>query len=76
MFEGSHANTFDKLRKNQKKYGPPTSFGHDVPESGRGVPSFIEDFYSVETPWFTLMGKGTSFSGNVHLGCGACWPHC
>ena len=38
VFEGSHTNTFDKLRANQKRHDHPNRLGHDVPEPGRGVP--------------------------------------
>ncbi len=55
VFEGSETNTFDKLRVNQKQYGLNIPFGHDVPVPGERHPSFMEDYVSGGTPWFTVI---------------------
>lgn len=66
--EGSHANTFDKLRENQKKYDLPIPFGHDVPEPGRSAPSFMEDYHSGGRPWFTVIdAQGHVGFADFHL---------
>jgi hypothetical protein len=61
VFEGSEINTFDKLRVNQEQYGLNLPFGHDVPASGERHPSFMEDYRSGGTPWFTVIDP----AGNV-----------
>jgi hypothetical protein len=55
VFEGEAENTFDKLRINQERYGLPIPFGHDVPLDGDRHPSFMEDYRSAGTPWFTVI---------------------
>lgn len=61
VFEGADANTFDKLRVNQLQYGLKVPFGHDVPQAGERHPSFMEDYRSGGTPWFTVIDP----EGNV-----------
>ena len=61
VFEGSEVNTFDKLRVNQEQYGLKIPFGHDVPAVGERHPSFMEDYVSGGTPWFTVIDP----QGNV-----------
>ncbi|WP_208753128.1 hypothetical protein [Bradyrhizobium genosp. SA-3] len=43
VFEGSEANTFDRLRENQRRYGLHVPFGHAVADSASGdaVPTII-----------------------------------
>lgn len=68
VFEGSEANTFDKLRLNQEKYELPIPFGHDMPEAGRRVPTFMEDYHSGGTPWFTIIDEhGRIVFADFHL---------
>jgi thiol-disulfide isomerase/thioredoxin len=55
VFEGSEVNTFDKLRVNQEQYSLKIPFGHDVPVHGERHPSFMEDYVSGGTPWFTAI---------------------
>lgn len=55
VFEGSEINTFDKLRVNQEQYGLNIPFGHDLPQEGDHYPSFMEDYRSGGTPWFTVI---------------------
>lgn len=61
VFEGGEINTFDKLRVNQEQYGLKMPFGHDVPLGGEQHPSFMEDYRSGGTPWFTVIDP----EGNV-----------
>lgn len=58
VFEGAHENTFDKLRVNQLKYGLPVAFGHDEPPAGATLPTFMEDYHTRGTPWFSVMNTG------------------
>ena len=68
VFEGSHANTFDRLRENLKKYELPIPFGDDVPELGRDEPSFMENCHSGGTPWFTIIdAQGILVFADFHL---------
>lgn len=61
VFEGPEVNTFDKLRVNQEQYSLKIPFGHDLPAEGERHPSFMEDYVSGGTPWFTVIDP----QGNV-----------
>ncbi|WP_339853783.1 TlpA family protein disulfide reductase [Roseovarius nubinhibens] len=55
VFEGAQENTADKLRLNQERYGLHMPFGHDLPPAGERYPTFMEDYRSGGTPWFTMI---------------------
>ncbi|MBL8566382.1 MAG: hypothetical protein JNM89_11760 [Hyphomicrobiaceae bacterium] len=55
VFEGSEVNTFDKLRVNQEQYNLKVPFGHDTPCAGEPYPTFMSDYRSGGTPWFTVI---------------------
>lgn len=55
VFEGAETNTFDKLRVNQVQYGLRMPFGQDVPLPGERYPTFMEDYRTAGTPWFTVI---------------------
>ncbi|WP_226782768.1 peroxiredoxin family protein [Oceaniglobus trochenteri] len=55
VFEGAEFNTPDKLRLNQEQYGLKIPFGHDLPQKGDRHPSFMEDYRTGGTPWFTVI---------------------
>lgn len=55
VFEGEAYNTFDKLAANQAAYNLPIPFGHDPLPEGERHPSFMEDYRSAGTPWFTVI---------------------
>lgn len=55
VFEGAEVNTSDKLRVNQQRYNLPIPFGHDLPPAGQRYPTFMEDYRSGGTPWFTII---------------------
>ncbi|AOB32793.1 thiol-disulfide isomerase [Bordetella sp. H567] len=68
VFEGELENTFDKLRSNQIKYDLPILFGHDVPEVGQRLPSFMTDYQTGGTPWFTIIdAEGQIVFSDFHL---------
>ena len=51
----------DILRINQEQYGLKMPFGHDTPPAGERYPTFMEDYRSGGTPWFTVIDP----EGNV-----------
>ena len=55
VFEGAETNTFDKLSVNQEQYALNIPFGHDVPQGGERYPSFMADYRTAGTPWFTVI---------------------
>lgn len=58
VFEGSEVNTFDRLRKNQQRYGLRIPFGHAVadPVSVDALPAIMKAYRSGGTPWFVVIG--------------------
>lgn len=58
VFEGVERNTFEKLRVNQEKYALRIPFGHDLPADGERHPTFMEDYRTAGTPWFTIIDPG------------------
>lgn len=54
VFEGSQANTYDKILETQKKYELKIPFGHDP---GNGRSTIMEDFQTGGTPWFIVIDK-------------------
>lgn len=68
VFEGKHENTFEQLRVNQIEYELPLPFGHDEPTTGARLPSFMEDFRTQGTPWFTVIDPdGRVVFSDFHL---------
>lgn len=58
VFEGTHTNTFKKLRKTQKKYKLEIPFGHDDGRQvGSNMSAFMEDYKSEGTPWVIVIDK-------------------
>ncbi len=55
VFEGFEENTFDKLHLTQRQYGLNLPFGHDIPETGQRVSTFMHDYHTGGTPWFTVI---------------------
>jgi thiol-disulfide isomerase/thioredoxin len=58
VFEGEEVNTVDKLRVNQTTYGLPIPFGHDAPMAQGRLPTFMQDYRTGGTPWFTVIDAG------------------
>ena len=58
VFEGAHENTFERLRPNQLEYELPVAFGHDEPPAGSTLPTFMQDYRTRGTPWFTVIDAG------------------
>ena len=55
VFEGADVNTSDKLRVNQEKYKLAVPFGQDTPPAGEDLPTFMHDYRTGGTPWFTII---------------------
>ena len=55
VFEGFEENTVDRLRPTQERYGLAIPFGHDVQPAGAGLSSFMLDYQTGGTPWFTVI---------------------
>jgi thiol-disulfide isomerase/thioredoxin len=60
-FDFAVIQTVFKLRINQEQYGLKMPFGHDTPPAGERYPTFMEDYRSGGTPWFTVIDP----EGNV-----------
>jgi thiol-disulfide isomerase/thioredoxin len=54
VFEGSHANTYEKISETQKKYDLKIPFGHDP---GKGRSTIMEDYGTGGTPWFIFIDQ-------------------
>ena len=68
VFEGADENTFEKLRTNQLKYELPVVFGHDPAPHGARLPTFMEDYRTRGTPWFTVINAdGHIVFSDFHL---------
>ncbi|MFZ1814068.1 MAG: TlpA family protein disulfide reductase [Rhizobiaceae bacterium] len=68
VFEGAETNTIDKLAINQRRYGLAIPFGHDIPPEGQPYPTFMEDYRSAGTPWFTVIDpQGTVVFADFHM---------
>ena len=68
VFEGAHENTFEKLRVNQLEYGLPVAFGHDEPPLGEPLPTFMGDYNTRGTPWFSVIdARGHIVFSDFHL---------
>ena len=68
VFEGAQENTFEKLRVNQLKYELPVPFGQDDPPDGGTLPTFMEDYSTRGTPWFSVIdAAGRIAFSDFHL---------
>ncbi len=58
VFEGAEANTFERLRETQLRYGLALPFGHDSPAASDGaatVPTVMQDYGTGGTPWYIVI---------------------
>ena len=57
VFEGFEANTFERLRETQLRYGLKLPFGHDHPAGnpGTAIPTLMQDYGTGGTPWFIVI---------------------
>ncbi len=57
VFEGHHANTYEKMLETQKQYGIKIPFGHDAGNDGKSKSNIMTDYKTGGTPWFILIDK-------------------
>jgi hypothetical protein len=58
VFEGAHANTFERMTKIQDDYGLKIPFGHDTGDaSTRNISSTMHNYKTGGTPWFILIDE-------------------
>jgi len=69
VFEGRHANTFEKLKEIQKEYSICIPFGHDEgDESRENISSTMRNYRTGGTPWFILIDQNNKVIFNdFHL---------
>jgi len=68
VFEGHHANTYEKILETQKKYGLKISFGHDAGDDGKSRSNIMTNYQTGGTPWFILIDKkGNIVFADFHL---------
>lgn len=57
VFEGHHANTYDKMIETQKKYQLEIPFGHDAGDDGKSKSNIMNNYQTGGTPWFIFIDK-------------------
>jgi thiol-disulfide isomerase/thioredoxin len=68
VFEGAHANTYERLLEIQKQYGLEIPFGHNTPVEGQRLPSVMQQYQTGGTPWFIFIDQeGQVVFNDFHL---------
>jgi len=69
VFEGSHANTYERMLEIQKEYKLEIPFGHDVGDaSTRNRSSTLSRYRTGGTPWFIFIDEsGKVVYNNFHI---------
>ena len=68
VFEGAHANTYQRLLEIQEEYALDIPFGHNTPEEGERLPSTMKGYKTGGTPWFILIDQnGKVIFNDFHL---------
>lgn len=57
VFEGQHANTYEKMVETQKQYKLKIPFGHDAGDDGKSRSNIMTNYQTGGTPWFILIDK-------------------
>lgn len=57
VFEGHHANTYEKMVETQKKYELKIPFGHDAGNDGKSRSNMMTNYKTGGTPWFILIDQ-------------------
>ena len=60
VFEGHHANTYEKMLETQKKYDLKIPFGHDAGDDGKSRSNIMTNYGTGGTPWFILIDKNNN----------------
>ena len=69
VFEGAHANTFERMQEIQKEYGLAIPFGHDTGDATTKQRSgTMMDYRTGGTPWFIILDENNKVVFNdYHL---------
>jgi len=69
VFEGSHANTYERVKEIQKQYDLSIPFGHDVGSNKTGhISSIMYNYRTGGTPWFIFIDQNNQVIFNdYHL---------
>jgi thiol-disulfide isomerase/thioredoxin len=57
VFEGHHANTYEKMVETQKQYELKIPFGHDAGDDGKSQSNIMKNYQTGGTPWFIFIDK-------------------
>jgi len=57
VFEGHHANTYEKMVETQKQYDLKIPFGHDAGDDGKSRSNIMTKYKTGGTPWFILIDQ-------------------
>lgn len=57
VFEGYHANTYEKTLETQKKYRLQIPFGYDAGVDGKSQSNIMSNYKTGGTPWFIFIDK-------------------
>jgi len=57
VFEGHHANTYEKMVETQKQYNLQIPFGHDAGDDGKSQSNIMKNYKTGGTPWFLFIDK-------------------
>mgnify|MGYP000359675811 FL=1 len=57
VFEGHHANTYEKMVETQKQYDLKIPFGHDAGDDGKSKSNIMANYQTGGTPWFILIDQ-------------------
>ncbi|WP_323787046.1 peroxiredoxin family protein [Psychroserpens sp.] len=57
VFEGHHANTYQKMVDTQKQYQLQIPFGHDAGHDGKSRSIIMDKYQTGGTPWFLFIDK-------------------
>lgn len=68
VFEGHHANTYEKIVETQKQYGLKIPFGHDAGDDGKSQSNIMTNYRTGGTPWFIFIDQNDNVVfGDFHL---------
>jgi thiol-disulfide isomerase/thioredoxin len=68
VFEGHHANTYEKMVETQKQYDLKIPFGHDAGADGKSRSNIMANYKTGGTPWFILIDQNDNVVfGDFHL---------
>ena len=57
VFEGHHANTYEKMVETQKQYDLKIPFGHDAGDDGKSRSNIMTNYQTGGTPWFIFIDQ-------------------